>query len=135
MYTHIEIANAPILVFFLVRLVWPLLSTKEWKRYQDGWKWFQQASRSSPNFPGYRESARTLCFRTRFVTEKTLEALIAKHVNSYMEGPISGKLLVFSTYGHPQSHELENAHSPGCAVFNLMVTAAHPWQEDALALV
>ena len=39
-------------------------------RYQDRWKWFLPASRSSLNPPGPSEKPKNLSFRTRIFTEK-----------------------------------------------------------------
>ena len=46
-------------------------------RYQDGWKWFLPASRSSLNLPGPQEKTKNLGFRTRQNSEKLEKKIFA----------------------------------------------------------
>ena len=54
----------------------PQFVTTASERYQDRWKWFLQASRSSLNPPGPRGKAKNLFYRTRQFIEKIKKCII-----------------------------------------------------------
>ena len=56
-------------------------------RYQDGWKWFLPASRSSLNPPGPPRKAKHVSFRTRFVREKFGEKSLLALLTPFLGTP------------------------------------------------
>ena len=56
-------------------------------RYQDGWKWFLPASRTSLNPPGPSTKAKNLSFRTRNFRETNRENFLISLINPFLGGP------------------------------------------------
>ena len=59
-------------------------------RYQDRWKWFLLASRSSLNPPGHPGKAKNLRFRTRKFTEKFANKSFCSYLTPLLGGPPQG---------------------------------------------
>ena len=66
--TEFEFWNIPYPVKIPPQGLWLQLVTTDTDRYQDRWKWFLPAARSSLNPPGCREKAKNLLFRARNCT-------------------------------------------------------------------